>query len=388
MVIAVFLIYLFNQERDIPRLYLLKFGESIPFHHKTDLYGSYISNTDSVDHIYIESIKAKARGGGNADFPKRNFSLELDSKIPFCGLKKDDDWILNASFREKSFIRHSLSFDLFRQMNSNHIAPHTSHLEVYRNFKYNGLYVVIEKLDAKRLGIKKNDNTAFAFKEPPILLHPDTFLNSNPRRDDDINHQIFPNIDKVNKNHLMDSLRNFIHLSSDVQFNEKIFEYFEMNEIIDWHLLLLFTHNGDGVVKGFILFKPKEQSKYRIAIWDYDHTFGRDTDGERHYPGIIDWKRSPLFKRLMENNTKGYRDKLIRRYKELKANNAFDSNRLISQVDQYSKQLYSHAKLNESKWTVNHPIFYDSANFEDEIQLIKSWIPEQLDSLDRMFERF
>ncbi len=44
--------------------------------------------------------------------------------------------------------------------------------------------------------------------------------------------------------------------------------------------MLLLSNNGDGVMKNFLLYKIDSNTPFRIALWDYDHSFGRDGDNE------------------------------------------------------------------------------------------------------------
>ena len=56
-----------------------------------------------------------------------------------------------------------------------------------------------------------------------------------------------------------------------------------MENLIDWHILLLFTNNGDGLMKNYYFYKMDSETPFRFAIWDYDHTFGRDESAEAGY---------------------------------------------------------------------------------------------------------
>ncbi|MFT6783874.1 MAG: hypothetical protein ACJA1A_003816, partial [Saprospiraceae bacterium] len=64
----------------------------------------------------------KYRGGHSARYEKHSFSLELVKKYQLTGLPKDDDWILNANYIDKTFMRHKISYDLFRDMNINNLS--------------------------------------------------------------------------------------------------------------------------------------------------------------------------------------------------------------------------------------------------------------------------
>ena len=79
--------------------------------------------------VYLDSEKndeligkIKCRGGISKKYYKHSFSLELKDKYSFSELPYDDDWIINANYIDKTFMRHKISYDLFREMNSENIA--------------------------------------------------------------------------------------------------------------------------------------------------------------------------------------------------------------------------------------------------------------------------
>jgi len=88
--------------------------------------------------------------------------------------------------------------------------------------------------------------------------------------------------------------------------------YFNINNIIDWHLLLIFTHNNDGLTNSFYLYKKNKKALLGIVPWDYNHSFGTDGDNEPHTPEIIDECHNTLFNRLIDNPT--YKEKLKARF--------------------------------------------------------------------------
>ncbi len=71
--------------------------------------------------------------GHRAYLKKMSFALELKDKMKFAGLPKDDDWILNANYIDKTFMRHVLSYELFRAMGEKNIAAKTAYINLKIN---------------------------------------------------------------------------------------------------------------------------------------------------------------------------------------------------------------------------------------------------------------
>ena len=241
-------------------------------------------------------------------------------------------------------------------------------------------------MDKDRLEINTSDSKACLFKDPPVFVDPRHFINSNPYKANDIYHQKFPKLKDVNRSNEIEELRNFIAFSTDSLFNEKIWSYFDMENIIDWHLLLLFTNNGDGLVKNFYLYKKDRETAFRIVPWDYDHTFGRDGDSEPNEHEIMNIDRNTLLSRLFKLNTDNYIKKLKNRYNELRKSGKINAKKLTELIDREYAKIHDFAKKNEDRWPVNADYFFDDANFEDEIKSIKKWIPIQLNLMNDYFE--
>ena len=85
------------------------------------------SNNNSVDTL---SGKIKFRGGMSSRYAKHSYTLELDSSFCFNKLDCDDDFIINASYIDKTFMRHKISYDLFREMNADNKAVECTYINV------------------------------------------------------------------------------------------------------------------------------------------------------------------------------------------------------------------------------------------------------------------
>lgn len=121
---------------------------------------------DNEFDITESDATIKTRGASSQSFEKCGLKLELKdedggaNKIPLCGMRKDDDWILYASYSDNTHIRDVLSWHLWERITekSEHKgALKTQYVEVIVNDRYNGLYVLMEKFDNKTLGLKDGE---------------------------------------------------------------------------------------------------------------------------------------------------------------------------------------------------------------------------------------
>ncbi len=240
----------------------------------------------------------------------------------------------------------------------------------------------MEKLDKSSLDIETSDSFAMIFKEPHIFRATyDGIISQYP---DNFHQQTYPKIEDEDKRTYLENIREFILTSSDNEFEKGISDIFDMENIIDWHLLLLMTNNSDGILKNFYLYKKNKETPIRIAPWDYDHSFGRDGDNEMNLDERpLNVKRSILFKRLLEFD--GYKKKLKEKWLKLNQENLFSVNGLKQRILKKSKFVKDLAKKNAERWPLDSSFYYDDNDFEEEIDIMFQYIDIRHKRLTRYF---
>jgi subtilisin-like proprotein convertase family protein len=104
------------------------------------------------------------RGSLSQVFPKKSYGFEtwdasgkdLDTSI--LGMPSESDWILNASFTDKSLMRNALAYQVWQNMG--HYATRYQFVELVINGQYKGIYLFLEK-------IKRNKNRVNVAKLKP-----------------------------------------------------------------------------------------------------------------------------------------------------------------------------------------------------------------------------
>ncbi|GAB5417865.1 MAG: spore coat protein CotH [Crocinitomicaceae bacterium] len=324
----------------------------------------------------------KNRGGSSSKYPKHSMTLELDDEIALAGLPKNDDWIFNASYIDKTFQRHKLSYDLFRKMHPQNKAPQCTYVPVYLNDKYIGLYVLMEKVNGSWLGFdKKNPKGARLFKDPFVFVKERL---PNVQEPDNYYQQKFPKQKKLDCNHELDSLKQFLFNTDDETFGKWSYTQIDERNLIDWHLLLLLTNNDDGIFKNFYLYK-EGGDQWKFIPWDYDHSFGRDGNYELNLiEREVGWEKVVLLRRLMELKQSGYALNLKRRYEELRKE-VFTEDALIQMIAENERMLQPYLKENSELWPMDAKWYSDANNYNQEIEIIKKYIPMRLEQLDTFF---
>lgn len=338
---------------------------------------------DGKDSVFIPA-KIKYRGERSRFYPKKSFSIEFDEKIQIPNFREDDDWILNSSYIDKTCMRNKLCYDLFREMHTTNRSSQTTFVKLFLSGKYHGLYLLQQEINASMLGLDKSDTQAVLFKSPPIF----TAENHQPKPIDQSSfNQNFPKQVDADKSAALLRFHAFIHSSTDEHFKAHLHEWIDLRNVVDWYILLQFARNEDGLTKNFYLYKQNHSTPYRIAIWDFDHSFGRDGDNKKNEMNSpMDMKKSVLFKRLLEVKSIGFEEMVQKRWAELRKQGVFSTQNLFSKIDEMDAQIKLEQAKNFARWPVKSEWYFDANSYEQEVEWMKKSIRKRIAQLDKKFK--
>jgi CotH kinase protein len=341
----------------------------------------YCSNGDSI----VIPAHIKCRGGISSRYFKHSYSVEFDHKISFGDIPADDDWVFNANYIDKTFMRHKMSYDLFMQMGELNLASRSYYMNLVLNTKPKGLYLAMEEVNAAMVGLDKSDTMAMLFKDPPVYYKEKRDKVQGPNN---YYQQKYPKKQKSDKTWYLENFINFMFNSSDSMILADAGHWIEMQNLIDWHLLLLFSNNGDGVMKNFLLYKLDSHTPFRIALWDYDHSFGRD--GGYTLNMMTDAgepKRAEIIRRLMEIPGSWYPEMLRDRWWHLRKANILSYGNIQMHLKQNNRIIREQIPGNAEIWPLNSKWYHDDNSYEEEKQLILDFVTLRIAQLDEYFQR-
>lgn len=385
--------------------------------HKKD---SYNHTTDEAN-IYDGVIGIEIRGRYSASLPQKPFGLETrdadgnNLNVSLLGMPQENDWILLANYNDKTFMRNSLTFDLFRKMD--HYAPRTHHCEVLVNGNYQGIYVFTEKIkrDKNRVNIatlnpeensgddltggyiikvdyyNASDSWRSGFDpggQPGDKVH---FVYEYPKADE---------ITQIQKNYIQNFIREFETVIYSAGYShEKISKFIDIPSFIDYFILNELARNVDAYKKSSFFYKDKDSKGGLLhagPVWDFDWAwkninecyFGA-TDGsgwawEVHYcnpwpvpPGWMNrLLRDPIFGR-----------KVNQRYFELRDTHLSEAN-IYNYIDSVANVLRDPQLRHFAKWQIlgknvgTPEMDAQPATYSGEIEKFKMWISRRLQWLD------
>ena len=185
----------------------------------------------------------------------------------------------------------------------------------------------------------------------------------------------------------MDNLKEFILESKASDFEENIESMFDMDNVIDWQIMIMLSNNGDAVYKNFYLYRESKKSKFKIALWDYDSGFGRDTDNELNLMKTTShWERNSLLDRLYNQDVNNYQERLHSRWAILRETGKISVEEFESRIDKLASQLEPFVARNFERWPVTASYYWDKYTWEQEIGILKEFINLRIPQLDKKFK--
>jgi spore coat protein H len=393
-------------EHNLPQIHLTCIEEDL------NLSDYLISDIEWLDSNGVLIWESKAhlrfRGNRSAAFDKHSYNIKLNENTSILDMAPNKKWKLNAEYIDKTLMRNKLSYDLFRSFSQGNVAPQIEFCVVYRNGSYEGIYALTESVDAHFLDLNSGAEGGLLFKEPPISNPPEEHAERHQNFINYIEHSVrykdysikakyklldecyfnqrHPEVREKNCSQEIFRVTEFIFNSSDVTFSDPtVFNaYFDLNNLIDFHLLILVTANGDGTYKNYYMSRQSDKAPYLFTPWDYDHSFGRDGDGEPSKVQLVSVKKNmALLHRLMETNAFDYRTRLYRKFLDLKKKGILTDKHIHKMIDANVAQLGSEIRANESRWPLEKIDYFKNARFETEVQRMKNWITNHLPELER-----
>ena len=330
----------------------------------------------------------RIHGATSQAYAKKSLAVTLDAPARLLEMREHAHWILNAAYIDRSLMRHKLSYDLFRSLSSSNatrFAAASRFVEVYLNGAYNGAYLLMERVDRELLELrayKSNElSHACIYK---AVDHAANFgapghAGFEQREPEPAARAYWRPLDQLNR---------FVSSAPDGQFFDSatgIVSRLDLDNAIDFHLVVLLTSNMDGITKNFILGRNgavagAPRPRFFFAPWDYDGTFGRNWDATPVAPDA--WLSNHLFDRLMTDRL--YRERFAARWKQLRGNE-FSAKTIQDMIDANARTLGDAARRNARRWPTagNYP---DKLSFAEDIAQMKSWIAARLKWLDKEIE--
>lgn len=373
------------------------------------------------------TVGIEHRGSSSQFFPKKPYGFETrtetgdDLKVSLLGMPKESDWILNASYTDKTLMRDVLTYHLSNQMGM--YATRTKFVELVVDGDYKGVYILMEKIkrDANRVNIAslkpadnsgdaltggyilkvdKNTGSADAYWKSPYPANNLMEINimlEYPKKDDITTAQF-----EYIKNHFT----NFEHTLNGPNFKDPTngyAKYIDVNTFVDYFLLTELTYNIDAYRLSVFFYKDRDSRDSKIKMgpaWDYDHSYGNANyckgwetnhwayDFVREFCPQDDKQTPTWWARLLQDRE--FCLKVRERWQQLRQNQWTNSN-ISSFVNQNVALLGESQVRNFQRWPLLGewiwPNYYWGNTYQEEIDWFKNWTEQRLSWLDANIPR-
>lgn len=380
---------------------------------------NYVTDTSQFDGYSGIEI----RGSSSQMFPKKSYGFESwdaagnDIDTSFLGMPAESDWILNASYTDKSFIRNVAAYQVWRNMGL--YASRYQFVELVINGEYKGIYIFSEKIkrnknrvDIAKLKIDQNTGDdvtgGYIFKidkqtgsggsgwtssyPPPVHPNGQTIFFQYDYPDE-------TTITTQQKAYLQNYVYTFETALKSTHFDDTATGYRKYaveSTFIDYFLVNEISKNVDGYRISTYLNKERDSKGGKIRmgpVWDYDIAWHNAdycegdivTGWAYQFPCPSDgWQIPFWWSRLLEDPL--YTSHLKCRWLTLRQNslsNAWFDN----YIDSIATQLNEAQTRNFTTWPIlgiyvwPNPWPY-ATTYQGEVTTLKNWIHTRLGWLD------
>jgi hypothetical protein len=353
---------------------LLSFGRPLDKLSRTDFACLRIPAGADAEPAWVSGTGPTGGGAklrGNTSFVtgrRRPINLELDLPVDFPGARAPVDHLLLLSgYADPTRLRNALAFDVFRALSPEgtvRAAP-VVWTEVFVNGAYAGVWECCPRLQdvlSEPFSVLYKVRSSYG-----LWTDPDNSAESVDR--------VGAGAEEEDPYAPMRELARFVaRARGEDDGAAGTAESFDLDELVDFFLLVNFTGNEDGRVTNQFVGQRAEDGLWMLLPWDYDKTFLLPPAGSGSRTGLI---VSPLYDRLFRENP-DLRRRIGARWRELRAGLLSEAS-LDAWIDGRAALL---APYMDEDFRVVPPLGHDGS-FADAIAALRAEVRFRLGLVDR-----
>lgn len=366
-------------------------------------------------------------------YVKKPYGIELwtDStgvkakKMSLVQMPEESDWVLNASYNDRSFMRDFIAQSLAGKIGLLH--SNAKFVELIINDEYRGVYILMEKIKQGKNRVPISDlyptenagddvTGGYLLKIDKTSGSPSTTWKSNytsgisatQKCEFQIEYPQYGVITQQQLIYIRDYINNWEQklMTQDMNDPKASFrDYMDVSSFVNYFILNEATRNVDGYRLSTYLYKDKESLGGKIKMgpaWDFNIAFGNadylngwKTDGfvykaMENDGGKNDYWQVPFWwNKLVQDAS--FRKALATRWKEVRATflntnsiNATIDSAQVALKDPLTRNFQKFPLMGKKIW----PNYYVGATLSDEVSWLKNWIQGRLVWLDAQMAVF
>ncbi|MCZ2486734.1 CotH kinase family protein [Aquirufa antheringensis] len=364
---------------------------------------------------------------------KKPYGIELwtdstgvkSKRLSLVQMPEESDWVLNASYNDRSFMRDFIAQSLAGRIGLLHSKA--KFVELIINDEYRGVYVLMEKVKQGKNRVPISDlyptenagddvTGGYLLKIDKSSGSPSSSWKSNytsgitatQKCEFQIEYPQYGIITQQQLIYIRDYINNWENklMTEDMNDPKASFrDYMDVSSFVNYFILNEVTRNVDGYRLSTYLYKDKESLGGKIKMgpaWDFnialgnaDYLEGWKTDGfvykaMENDGGKNDYWQVPFWwNKLMQDAS--FRKALATRWKAVRSS-FLNTNTLFATIDSAQIALKDPLTRNFQKYPLMGkkiwPNYYVGASLSDEVNWLKNWIQGRLVWLDAQMAVF
>lgn len=345
----------------------------------------------------------KGRGNTSWGQPKKPYSIKLSSKASLLDIPKTKKYAIIPSYSDPSMLRNYMAYKSSLLLTGIDYVPKCEFVEVYLNGQYNGIYLLVERVDIEKTKINiteasadditggyliekdidgKIDFSSDQWFDCPYWANQshDYFVLKTPEPEDtELLAQMLA--------YLTDYMQS-VHGSIMGTSGEPYEKYVDVDSWIDFIIVQEIAKNIDGNLKtSCYLYKQSGDDKlYLTAPWDFDLAYGNPAttwdNADHTHNDYYDCPDAlspadfmtinsscPWFDRLYDEHEE-FKDALLSRYAEYREEMIPEMYTLMNGAAAY---ISGAVPRDEQKWGVR---------FKEGVEQLSGWFEARIDWLD------
>ncbi|MDE7333542.1 MAG: CotH kinase family protein [Lachnospiraceae bacterium] len=342
-----------------------------------------------------EACTFHIRGGSSRGYEKKSYKLELENRdLSLLGMRKDDDWILNALYDDAGLIHNKVSAQVWEEIALNGSVKNSTgasleYVELFLNNEYQGVYALTERIDKKELSLKEND---ILYKCRAYRI-PEEHNYSNEETDE-MRPVFLLKYPKDYEEEDWNPIKTWVdyYVKGGATSFQEGMAFLNMENTLDYNLFCMLINGTDNLRKNiFFLAEYQSDGTYQfIKIpWDLNATWGNPwVDQEEcnytlydpdSYNNVSAWTSDASALYYLDKETVSY---LMReRWNQLRSKEIISKEKIFKILDEQFGYLHASGAYgrNYSRWQNGAECWQDSYIYE--------YVEKRIDFLDQYFDQ-
>ena len=406
---------------------------------------STISVLDENGNIALSEAtgKVKVRGNWTTTYKKKPLRIKFDEKQSMLGLNEGNEfknWVLLASYKDRSFLRDITGFTLGKELSPNYYTSDFKLVEVYVNDEYFGVYILAEQQEVKKNRINIDDAEENPSNKTGYLIEYDRYYEFEDEETvfelkhgsevKDRNGEIVSefNIESNKgyagytiKNDLdntaqRDYIKNYMQTlwnecyaavndstKSEADVKAVIEEYIDVQSLVDTYLLQEIVCDPDLYITSFFMTLDMSATGNKKltfqAPWDFDSTMGNkehDANDQGVYAGVVGYDVNHLRRgtgnpwMMLLVNQSWFNEMVKTKWNAVKGS-VFS--KVTNQITSLTSEYSANFDANYKKWPMEpneeyRPAAEDCKTQSEAATQLKNWLNTRRTSLDKGINSF